>query len=180
MLHGTPPPQAAARSIASDGDTSHACCSSHAHNPSIATLQLCIGGVRATRCTLSRALVKVRKTSLAIMQSTHARTSTLSPRLAHPPRAHPISRRCTAPHTDGTGAMPIGNGDGTSSVWVDAATGDLRLLLSKSDVFDESGQPVKTGVLRMTFDPPLWKGSPVSMYTVRQSIRAHHARRMRR
>jgi len=94
----------------------------------------------------------------------------LSRALVKFPRAHPISRRCAAPHTDGTGAMPIGNGDGTSSVWVDAATGDLRLLLSKSDVFDESGQPVKTGVLRLTFDPPLWKGSPVSMHTVRQSI----------
>ena len=61
--------------------------------------------------------------------------------------------------SDGTGAMPIGNGDMTSSVWVDENTGDLRLLLSKSDVFDENSQPVKTGVLRLTFDPPLWKGS---------------------
>jgi hypothetical protein len=59
--------------------------------------------------------------------------------------------------SDGTGAMPIGNGDMTSSVWVDEGTGDLRLLLSKSDVFDENSQPVKTGVLRLTFDPPLWK-----------------------
>ena len=59
--------------------------------------------------------------------------------------------------SDGTGAMPIGNGDATSSVWVDEDTGDLRLLVSKSDVFDENSQPVKTGVLRLTFDPPLWK-----------------------
>jgi hypothetical protein len=53
--------------------------------------------------------------------------------------------------------MPIGNGDATSSVWVDESTGDLRLLVSKSDVFDENSQPVKTGVLRLSFDPPLWK-----------------------
>ena len=59
--------------------------------------------------------------------------------------------------SDGTGAMPIGNGDATSSVWVDESTGDLRLLVSKSDVFDENSQPVKTGVLRLSFDPPLWK-----------------------
>jgi hypothetical protein len=39
--------------------------------------------------------------------------------------------------------MPIGNGDVTSSVWVDEVTGDLRLLVSKSDVFDENSQPVK-------------------------------------
>lgn len=61
---------------------------------------------------------------------------------------------------DGSGAMPIGNGDITSSVWVDDTTGDLRLLLSKSDVFDENSQPVKTGVLRLHFDPPLWAASP--------------------
>ena len=40
---------------------------------------------------------------------------------------------------------------------MDEATGDLRLLVSKSDVFDENSQPVKTGVLRLSFDPPLWK-----------------------
>lgn len=45
-------------------------------------------------------------------------------------------------------------------VWVEAATGDLRLLLSKSDVFDENSQPVKTGVLRVSFDPPLWDAVP--------------------
>jgi len=60
---------------------------------------------------------------------------------------------------DGTGAMPIGNGDITSSVWVEDTTGDLRLLLSKSDVFDENSQPVKTGVLRFHFEPPLWAGA---------------------
>ena len=59
--------------------------------------------------------------------------------------------------SDGTGAMPIGNGDATSSVWVDSDTGDLRLLLTKSDVFDEISQPVHTGVLRIAFDPPLWQ-----------------------
>ena len=51
--------------------------------------------------------------------------------------------------------MPIGNGDVTSGVWVDGDTGDLRMYISKSDVFDENSQPVKTGILRLTFDPPL-------------------------
>eukprot|EP00658_Telonema_sp_P-2_P011199 TRINITY_DN14256_c0_g2_i1.p1 TRINITY_DN14256_c0_g2~~TRINITY_DN14256_c0_g2_i1.p1 ORF type:complete len:882 (+),score=184.58 TRINITY_DN14256_c0_g2_i1:195-2840(+) len=60
---------------------------------------------------------------------------------------------------DGSGAMPIGNGDVASSVWVDNTTGDLRLLLTKSDVFDEFGQPVKVGALRFEFDPPLWNAS---------------------
>ena len=35
---------------------------------------------------------------------------------------------------DGSGALPIGNGDVAAPVWVDPLTGDLRLLLRKSDV----------------------------------------------
>lgn len=60
---------------------------------------------------------------------------------------------------DGTGQMPLGNGDVTASVWVSETTGDLRVLLGKSDVFDENSQPVKVGVLRVSFDPPLWSSS---------------------
>ena len=61
---------------------------------------------------------------------------------------------------DGTGSMPIGNGDVTAMVWVDSATGDLRLVLGKSDAFDENSMKVKTGVLRLAFDPPLWVAPP--------------------
>ena len=46
-------------------------------------------------------------------------------------------------------------------VWVDPNTGDLRLLLRKSDAFDENSQPVTTGALRLRFDPPLWKPPPM-------------------
>ena len=56
--------------------------------------------------------------------------------------------------------MPIGNGDVAAGVWVDQDTGDLRMHVSKSDVFDENSQPVKVGVLRLTFDPPLWQQAP--------------------
>ena len=48
--------------------------------------------------------------------------------------------------------MPIGNGDVTSGVWVDGDTGDLRMYISKSDVFDENSQPVKLAILRLCFD----------------------------
>ena len=58
--------------------------------------------------------------------------------------------------SDGTGAMPIGNGDVAAGVWVEKETGDLRMHVSKSDVFDENSQPVKIGVLRLKFTPPLW------------------------
>ena len=44
---------------------------------------------------------------------------------------------------------------------MDPNTGDLRLLLRKSDAFDENSQPVTTGALRLKFDPPLWKPPPM-------------------
>ena len=86
---------------------------------------------------------------------------------AAPPKGVDVARQSNVVWTDpkwkndGTGAMPIGNGDVTSSVWVEPNTGDLRLLLSKSDVFDENSQPVKTGVLRLSFDPPLFSSAPI-------------------
>ena len=58
---------------------------------------------------------------------------------------------------DGTGAAPIGNGDTTAMVWVSASTGDLRVVLGKSDAFDENSMKVKVGALRVAFDPPLWQ-----------------------
>ena len=58
---------------------------------------------------------------------------------------------------DGSGALPIGNGDVASPVWVESTTGDLRVVLRKSDTFDENSQPVTTGVLRFAFSPPLWE-----------------------
>ena len=58
---------------------------------------------------------------------------------------------------DGTGAMPIGNGDVTGMVWVDDTSGDLRLVLGKSDAFDENSMKVQVGALRLKFDPPLWE-----------------------
>eukprot|EP00040_Diaphanoeca_grandis_P035429 m.222904 g.222904 ORF g.222904 m.222904 type:complete len:925 (-) comp33386_c2_seq2:269-3043(-) len=60
----------------------------------------------------------------------------------------------------GLGSLPIGNGDVAVPVWIDSTTGDLRLLLRKSDVFDENSQPVTTGALRIRFTPPLYTPPP--------------------
>ena len=48
-------------------------------------------------------------------------------------------------------------------IWLVLALFFFRMLVSKSDVFDENSQPVKTGVLRFTFDPPLWKPSDAGL-----------------
>lgn len=52
--------------------------------------------------------------------------------------------------------MPLGNGDVTASAWVSSESGDLRILIGKSDIFDQNSQPVKAGVIRVSFSPPLW------------------------
>ena len=71
---------------------------------------------------------------------------------------------------DGSGAMPIGNGDAAASVWVEQTSGDLRVLLHKSDVFDETSQPVRTGALRFTFNPPLWNGKAKAAFKEMNNI----------
>ena len=43
------------------------------------------------------------------------------------------------PSTNSLGSMPIGNGDIGANVWVEP-TGDLLLLLSKTDAYDEFGR----------------------------------------
>ena len=71
-----------------------------------------------------------------------------------PPSGADITRTANVQWTDatwaddGTGLLPVGNGDVAVAAWVSGATGDLRLLLRKSDAFDENSQPVTTGVLR--------------------------------
>jgi endonuclease/exonuclease/phosphatase family metal-dependent hydrolase len=61
---------------------------------------------------------------------------------------------------DGSGAMPLGNGDITVAAWVSSVTGDLRLVIGKSDALDENSQAVKVGIVRVAIDPPLWVAPP--------------------
>ena len=53
-----------------------------------------------------------------------------------------------SPSADSRGSMPIGNGDIGANVWVEP-TGDLVLLLSKSDAWDEVSRLCKLGKLRI-------------------------------
>jgi len=45
--------------------------------------------------------------------------------------------------------MPIGNGDIAANVWVEAGSGDLLLLLAKSDAWDAWGRLLKLGRVRI-------------------------------
>jgi hypothetical protein len=72
----------------------------------------------------------------------------------------PIDRLATydvswsTPSESAAGSMPLGNGDFAANVWVEP-TGDLLLLLAKSDAWDENAINLKLGRLRVRFDPPL-------------------------
>jgi hypothetical protein len=53
-----------------------------------------------------------------------------------------------SPSQNSLGSMPIGNGDISANVWVEPS-GDLVLLLSKTDAFDEFNRLLKLGRLRI-------------------------------
>jgi hypothetical protein len=53
-----------------------------------------------------------------------------------------------SPSVDSRGSLPIGNGDMGANVWVEPS-GDLLLLLSKSDAWDEVSRLCKLGLLRI-------------------------------
>ncbi len=62
------------------------------------------------------------------------------------------------PSGDSSGSMPIGNGDIGMNVWVED-NGDLLLLLSKTDAWDQNYDLLKLGRVRITLSPtPFAKG----------------------
>jgi len=63
-----------------------------------------------------------------------------------------------SPSENASGSMPIGNGDIGMNVWVEP-NGDLLLLISKTDTWDESTRILKVGRVRISLSPtPLAKG----------------------
>lgn len=57
-----------------------------------------------------------------------------------------------SPSENSLGSMPIGNGDIGANVWVEPS-GDIVLLLSKSDAHDEFNRLLKLGRIRISFTP---------------------------
>ncbi|HEV2293096.1 MAG TPA: DUF5703 domain-containing protein [Tepidisphaeraceae bacterium] len=58
-----------------------------------------------------------------------------------------------SPSRDASGSMPLGNGGLAANVWVEEATGDLLLLIGKTDAWDENGSNLKLGRVRIGFSP---------------------------
>ena len=67
------------------------------------------------------------------------------------------------PSKDASGSMPMGNGDIGVNVWVEE-TGDVLLLIGKSDAWDENSINLKLGRVRI-------KISPVFLTPFRQTLR---------
>ncbi|HEY1923160.1 MAG TPA: DUF5703 domain-containing protein, partial [Tepidisphaeraceae bacterium] len=65
-----------------------------------------------------------------------------------------------SPSPDASGSMPLGNGDLALNVWLEPS-GDLLLLIAKSDAWDENSINLKLGRIRIRLLPnPFLAGAP--------------------
>jgi alpha-L-fucosidase 2 len=76
----------------------------------------------------------------------------------------------TTPSRDATGSMPLGNGDLALNLWVEPS-GDLLLLLAKSDAWDENSINLKLGRIRIKLTPNPFKPGE----NFRQTLRLKNA-----
>src|SRR5438034_11423249 len=58
-----------------------------------------------------------------------------------------------SPSRDASGSMPLGNGDIGINVWVDESSGDVLLLIGKTDAWDENAINLKLGRIRLKLTP---------------------------
>src|SRR5688572_25857832 len=63
-------------------------------------------------------------------------------------RLDPYNVVWDSPSTGPGGSMPIGNGDLAANVWVEES-GDVLLLIAKSDAWDENSTNLKLGRIRL-------------------------------
>ncbi|MBI9061886.1 MAG: hypothetical protein JEZ14_07840 [Marinilabiliaceae bacterium] len=65
-----------------------------------------------------------------------------------------------SPGKDALGSVPIGNGQIGSNVWVEE-NGELLILISHTDSWDEAGRLLKLGIVRVKFSPEAYRNSRV-------------------
>src|SRR6266516_1926272 len=58
-----------------------------------------------------------------------------------------------SPSRDASGSMPLGIGDIGINVWVDESSGDVLLLIGKTDAWDENSINLKLGRIRLKLIP---------------------------
>jgi hypothetical protein len=70
-----------------------------------------------------------------------------------------VNVRWDSPSENSAGSMPLGNGEVVVNAWVEKATGDLLLLLARTDALSETGRFCKLGRLRLHLEGgPLLRG----------------------
>ena len=70
-----------------------------------------------------------------------------------------VNVRWDSPSENSSGSMPLGNGEVVVNAWVEKASGDLLLLVARSDALAETGRFCKLGRLRLHLEGgPLLKG----------------------
>ena len=60
---------------------------------------------------------------------------------------------------DAAGSMPIGNGEVVLNVWTEDKTGDLLLLIARTDAISEIGRILKLGQIRIHLDKSPFQGA---------------------
>ncbi len=60
--------------------------------------------------------------------------------------------RWESPSKDAAGSMPLGNGEVVLNVWVEAATGDVLILVARTDSVSEISRVLKLGRIRLTIE----------------------------
>lgn len=63
-----------------------------------------------------------------------------------------------SPSKDSAGSMPLGNGEVTLNAWVEAGTGDLLVLVGRTDSHSELGRVMKVGRVRISVSPSPFLG----------------------
>src|SRR5690242_9267625 len=70
------------------------------------------------------------------------------------------------PSENSTGSMPIGNGQVVLNVWVEKGTGDVMMLIARTDSLSEICRFMKLGRVRIHLD-----GSPLVGNDFRQELK---------
>lgn len=76
-----------------------------------------------------------------------------------------------SPSEDSSGSMPLGNGEVTLNTWVEDGTGDLLILVGRTDSHSELGRVLKVGRVRVSISP-----SPFLGRDFRQHLRLREGR----
>jgi hypothetical protein len=93
---------------------------------------------------------------LALVAGSHAAktTSDVTADIGQHAAELPQSLVWDSPSQNALGSMPLGNGDIAANVWVEPS-GDIVLLLSKTDAYDDFSRLLKLGRIRITTTPAL-------------------------